>query len=408
MSEVLTLADVVSRGTPVDWYEGVALAQALCDALQRTADGRASQVPELGLIQIAPEGTLSLLAAGAAGQSPVQGVGRVLLALLPEHLMPVQLRLLALTAVSPTPSYGSLRELSSALEYFERPDRSRLVREVYERCAALPPKASSEPPPLPLPTATPTLPRPAPAPPARRARTAAGVAVVVLSLGIAGAAAWWLLGNGPAAEGSSGNSLVGSVSGAAQRAAQIAGDTARAVGERLGLSAEPAPVTVEPAAPELPAPTPRVRPAGARSLAVRARPAPAVLQLPPAVVVPTPSPLIVAAAWAADLEAARKEIDLGVASGTAVYTSDDPDVTPPELVRPRLPQEPPAGVRLEDLPRVDLLISETGEVESVRLSSVSPGVGASMMLSAIKNWQFQPATLEGRPVRYARSLWLTR
>jgi hypothetical protein len=90
-----------------------------------------------------------------------------------------------------------------------------------------------------------------------------------------------------------------------------------------------------------------------------------------------------------------------------IYTEADASVIPPELVRPRLPS-PARGVRLEDLPRLELLVSPTGEVESVKLMSAGAGVHPAMMLSAVKNWRFQPATLAGKPVRYRHTLWLTR
>jgi hypothetical protein len=52
-------------------------------------------------------------------------------------------------------------------------------------------------------------------------------------------------------------------------------------------------------------------------------------------------------------------------------------------------------------------VSPAGEVESVKLLTQSAGVGPAMMLSAIKNWRFHPATRDGQPVRYRMIIRLT-
>ena len=89
-----------------------------------------------------------------------------------------------------------------------------------------------------------------------------------------------------------------------------------------------------------------------------------------------------------------------VPAAVAVYSASDPLVVPPERIRPRAPGGPPEGTRAEDLAEVEIVVSATGEVESVRL--VSPGVGprSAMMLSAVKAWRFSPATRAGQPVPY--------
>jgi hypothetical protein len=90
----------------------------------------------------------------------------------------------------------------------------------------------------------------------------------------------------------------------------------------------------------------------------------------------------------------------------AVYSSSDPQVVPPTLVSPSLPAGPRPGARPESLPEFELLISTTGEVEMVRLVSGPAGTQAGMMVSAIKNWRFQPATREGQPVKYRQRMRL--
>ena len=64
-------------------------------------------------------------------------------------------------------------------------------------------------------------------------------------------------------------------------------------------------------------------------------------------------------------------------------------------------------MRSDTLPQVELVVSSSGEVESVKLVTEQAGVGPSMMLSAIKAWRFRPATRDGEPVRYRLRMRLT-
>ena len=90
-----------------------------------------------------------------------------------------------------------------------------------------------------------------------------------------------------------------------------------------------------------------------------------------------------------------------------VYSAADADVVRPALVHPRLPTTPRAGVRAEDVPQVEVVVSPEGEVESVKLVTPQAGVKPGMMLMALKAWRFAPATRGGRPVRYRLVVPLT-
>jgi hypothetical protein len=83
-----------------------------------------------------------------------------------------------------------------------------------------------------------------------------------------------------------------------------------------------------------------------------------------------------------------------------VLSADDEGVTPPALVSPRanIPLQQTEGA--DDLSAIDLVISDKGEVESVKLASPVRDYREAMMLSAVKAWRFKPATVEGLPVRY--------
>jgi hypothetical protein len=89
----------------------------------------------------------------------------------------------------------------------------------------------------------------------------------------------------------------------------------------------------------------------------------------------------------------------------SVYTSTNRAVRPPLMMFPRMPRSAFPGPGAEvDGAYFDVLVDQRGGVEAVRLRGrEKPGqtfYRARMMLSAAKAWQFQPAQLDGFPVRY--------
>lgn len=89
-----------------------------------------------------------------------------------------------------------------------------------------------------------------------------------------------------------------------------------------------------------------------------------------------------------------------------LYGSDDEEVTPATLVRPRLPARSAADKRLGAL---EVIIAPSGQVERVRLLSTSAEhrYYNAMLLPAVKAWVFSPAVLDGVPVRYRLEIPLT-
>jgi hypothetical protein len=89
------------------------------------------------------------------------------------------------------------------------------------------------------------------------------------------------------------------------------------------------------------------------------------------------------------------------------------EVTPPVATYPRLPAEPPAGIRADHLSTLEVLVDETGHVESVRLRGQPTNLGEALRvtvnLSAAKTWRFLPAVKDGRPVKYRKliQVWPT-
>ena len=106
--------------------------------------------------------------------------------------------------------------------------------------------------------------------------------------------------------------------------------------------------------------------------------------------------------------AARNRNEIGVDRLT--YTASDEDVIPPVAIYPQLPTELPAGVRTTDLIIIDVLVTETGNVGSVRVREAPKTMGDTMLatlsLSAAKTWRFRPALKDGQPVKYRKAVWI--
>jgi hypothetical protein len=92
-----------------------------------------------------------------------------------------------------------------------------------------------------------------------------------------------------------------------------------------------------------------------------------------------------------------------VSVNNTIYSAADSDVIPPVAVYPQFPSIP-SGTDAEDVAQFDVLVTESGEVESVRArgvpTSLSDAMTMTMSLSAAKTWRFRPGLLNGEPVKY--------
>ena len=386
----VTLADVIAAKTPLGWFEAVAIVQELCEAVLARGPADDLRVPELKHIALTSEGAVMLLADGPSGHSPVQRTGLVLLALTPEAELPMQLRLLVLEEVSPRPRLKSLNDLHRELEFFERPDRQSIVREVHDRVHHRSTAAAVErvvPPPL-----------LEPPPPRRhhhwwRRRSVRAGSAIVLAVLTAAVAFWaW-----PRPEAQWLRTNVGRFYQASletgRKAVAAVQNEAEAAKWKLGIrprEPEPPVLVLADAEPR------RTAEFGQNITMERGVPPP---EIQPFQLAKTPlaggAPDPIAAEPVSPTETRGAAPDQG-----AVFSSADSGVVPPELIGIRLPTRPPPGVESQELPEYELVVSAAGLVESVKLVSTSPGIHAGMELSAIKAWRFEPATRDGQPVRY--------
>jgi TonB family protein len=84
-----------------------------------------------------------------------------------------------------------------------------------------------------------------------------------------------------------------------------------------------------------------------------------------------------------------------------VYSGDDRTVIPPNTVNQVLPLFP-GQVMVPRVGKIEVVIDESGDVESaVMLESVTM-VYDRLALAAAKGWRYKPATLNGVPVKYRK------
>ena len=90
-----------------------------------------------------------------------------------------------------------------------------------------------------------------------------------------------------------------------------------------------------------------------------------------------------------------------------VFSSDDAGVSEPILVRPYLPPKAPVGTPSELLGVLEVLIDTHGAVETVHLRSPDNRYRERWWVFAAKQWEFQPALKDGKPVRFLKRIPLT-
>ena len=125
----IRLDELLARQVEVQWYEGVAIVQAICHQLLANGVSNA-EFPAVTQIGIRTDGTVRVL--GRMSTEAVQAVAHLLAGMLSDDV-PVRLRLVVSQATGESPTIGNLRELSETLKYFERPDSELIVRNLLER-----------------------------------------------------------------------------------------------------------------------------------------------------------------------------------------------------------------------------------------------------------------------------------
>jgi TonB family protein len=95
-----------------------------------------------------------------------------------------------------------------------------------------------------------------------------------------------------------------------------------------------------------------------------------------------------------------------VMGSNTIYTVEDADVIPPMPIAQRVPRwAPPRAYAQQDFRgTLEVLVDEQGAVTSASLRArVHPAYDADL-LKAVRTWKFAPATKQGVPVRYLKSI----
>jgi hypothetical protein len=87
---------------------------------------------------------------------------------------------------------------------------------------------------------------------------------------------------------------------------------------------------------------------------------------------------------------------------TRIFDSNDTNVTPPVTLRQDMPRWLAQGQPLPRGGALELIIAARGVVERATLTQGMSSTFDRQLLEATKNWKYQPATLDGHPVRYRK------
>lgn len=429
------LSVLTASGVRFDWHEATAVVQEVCALLSRSGTRAAKLLPDQQHVLFQPDGRLVLSSATPAtaksAEEQVAALARLLLSLVPEGQLPVQLRLVALSAIAATPTLATAAAFSNALAYFERPGRPEILRSVYLRSQPQP--AAPVPTGPPVPEEGTAKKKRAATPPSLRRRRLAIVTAALVLVAAGGAAGWWFTGGAAAAPVVSATHTVTQVLSVGWRAARdLATAGVSAVRSRLenvsGSQSLPSQAGADQSEVKTPLSQSATAQASGKPAAapVSAQPSPVTL-VPPQLPKGLPpfqafdlSASLLAQPPSGERETAKTPVSQSETKRDAVtavpprvgftapvYSAVDRDVEPPVPVKPKIATVLPADQREENLSVVDLVISEDGQVDSVKLIRPERGVREAMMLSAVKAWQFRPALKAGRPVRYLKRIWIS-
>jgi TonB family protein len=88
-----------------------------------------------------------------------------------------------------------------------------------------------------------------------------------------------------------------------------------------------------------------------------------------------------------------------------IYTMGDSDVAAPGIIRQDMPRLTPVmKTQAKERGVIEIVIDQYGRVSYAAIrTSVHPMFDAEL-LSAARDWRYQPATLAGKPVKYRKMI----
>jgi TonB family protein len=89
-----------------------------------------------------------------------------------------------------------------------------------------------------------------------------------------------------------------------------------------------------------------------------------------------------------------------------VFSSSDPNVVPPLVIRQELPAFPGTTL-IGKQGLIEVVVDEQGNVESAIIRRTVTPKYDKLALAATQKWHYQPATVDGLPVKYRKSIQVT-
>ena len=457
----LPLSCVLSEDVALEWHEAVAIVQELADHITHGVRGEPSgSVPDIEDIDLEATGHIRARLDPAGWEPAVRGLGYLIQQLFVDRKGWGNLDLIVSQVISVTPTIRTVADLTRELTRWERPFPPRLekLRQVYERArravennpAILLPRERDAPPApetssdLPL---TPTLQAESPrtvwqvmwslrSSRQRVAILAATVAaafvafIPVARLAFSGRQEAALItpqrvseAQPPAIGSAQVVDSVPPIQGAPiERARPVDNPrqlpAATAASARPSISGPSLPVSPLSRSAVTRAPIPELAPkpstplqTGPPPFAVdRPKPGVGFPAISGLVAVPGGVPLVTAGAAVPrtapepvpPADTARR-LPARVA-GEPVYTTGDPGVTEPVLIRPYVPEGPLPGTSEQRPGILEIIVDTRGLVESVRLRSSANRYRERWWVFTAKNWQFTPALKDGHPVKFLKRI----
>jgi hypothetical protein len=396
MQNQFRLDDLLAREVVPQWFEGVAVVQLVCRQL-RAKGPETAGFPRPEDILIAPGGAITFT--GRLDEKPVETAAHVL-GLMLGNDVPVRLRLSISQATATAGGYANLAEFSEALAYFERPNPESIVETFRQRAMAAVPAPREIAPPVRIEVPTVREKQSVPVPAAAPSRVGR-LAVIAGTFSALACASIWVINHGLT------DVLKPKV---------VMSETAESTEAAGRQSAKDvtAPRTVRPRESALiTAPAVRSVEQGGSALRSALDPMPELQvfaatlsyaypeSLPPAAVPNFPATTQIGLVTSDDAV-----VDPAEKTSDRIYSQADPQVTVPVSVYPKLPNEAP-GTPAAARTILELTIAADGLVERVKMLTAPRNIHEFMLLSAAKAWRFEPARLDGRPVRFRQTLRLT-
>jgi hypothetical protein len=429
---MIRLRDLCAPAVALEWHEAVAVVAALTSVVW---NARVAHAPTLDAAVLTLDGDVTMAGDQRQAGSLVSGLALTLAALLESTPCPAELRHLVTANLGPSPEIDSANAFARALTFFERPSRQQVLRQLAARAAvalervraseelerlterarqsadeSTPPERHE------LPPATPRSTRRVMAP------AAAGM-TVFLAVALAAATLFTraqvperqTITTGPVEDHeltppeSEKSKAAGSAEG--ERAstgsggdAPERGGSAPSVRALRAASGGPTPersLAVPPSGADVASPSAAPATTAPASAVAPGTAGPRERDVLITVTEMGGAPLPAVAARPSSASSAA------VSSGGRVYTAADPGVIPAVLVKPHLPAEPPSDVPPWEVGTLELMVNTAGTVDQVHLISPYNRYQERMLVAAAKAWIFQPATRDGRPVRFRARIRVT-